>query len=101
MDGASVFAEEESSAGGISLFADKDPLLEKAIDVAVSEKKVATSLLQRRLSVGYARAAKLIDYMEEMNVVGPYAGSKPRDVLWTPQYLAEYKMRALEDQPID
>ena len=50
---------------------------------------------------GVDRAAKLIDYMAEMNVVGEYAGSKPREVLWTEQFFAEYKMRALEDQPID
>ena len=79
---------------------DKDPLLEKSIDVAVTEKKVSTSLLQRKLSVGYARAAKLVDFMAELNVVGPYAGSKPREVLWTEQYWAEYRMRALEDTPI-
>ncbi len=97
--GGAVF--EEVVEEGIGLFADKDPLLEKAIEVAINEKKVATSLLQRRLSVGYARAAKLIDYMEEMNVVGPFAGSKPREVLWTAEYFAEYKMRALEDHPID
>ena len=52
-------------------------------------------------AVGYARAAKLIDFMAEMNVVGEYAGSKPREVLWTEQYYAEYKMRALEDHPIN
>ena len=91
---------EDGDFTSTGLFSDKDPLLEKAIEVAVTEKKVATSLLQRKLSVGYARAAKLIDYMEEMNVVGPYAGSKPREVLWTEQYFAEYKMRALEDAPI-
>ncbi len=95
------FESEGGDGATIGLFADKDPLLEKAIDVAVTEKKVSTSLLQRKLSVGYARAAKLIDFMAEMNVVGPYAGSKPREVLWTEQYYAEYKMRALEDQPID
>ncbi|MBQ3075924.1 MAG: DNA translocase FtsK, partial [Clostridia bacterium] len=96
------FDDEDGPApGSVGLFHDKDPLLEKAIDIAVSEKKVSTSLLQRKLSVGYARAAKLIDFMAEMNVVGEYAGSKPREVLWTEQYYAEYKMRALEDQPID
>ena len=90
----------ESDPTAVGLFADKDPLLEKAIDVAVTERKVSTSLLQRKLSVGYARAAKLIDFMAEMNVVGPYAGSKPREVLWTKQYYDEYKMRALEEAPI-
>ncbi len=96
------FSDDEGPMpGAVGLFADKDPLLEKAIDIAVAEKKVSTSLLQRKLSVGYARAAKLIDFMAEMNVVGEYAGSKPREVLWTEQYYTEYKMRACEDQPID
>ncbi len=96
-----AFDEEGGDPTQVGLFADKDPLLEKAIDVAVTERKVSTSLLQRKLSVGYARAAKLIDFMAEMNVVGPYAGSKPREVLWTEQYFNEYKMRALEDHVID
>ncbi|MBR4288278.1 MAG: DNA translocase FtsK [Clostridia bacterium] len=94
-------SEEEGAAGSVGLFADKDPLLEKAIDIAIAEKKVSTSLLQRKLSVGYARAAKLIDMMAEMHVVGEYAGSKPREVLWSDSYWAEYKMKALEDAPID
>ncbi len=97
-----TFSDDEGPMPGtVGLFADKDPLLEKAIDIAVAEKKVSTSLLQRKLSVGYARAAKLIDYMAEMNVVGEYAGSKPREVLWTEQFYNEYKMRACEEQPID
>ena len=75
--------------------------LKDAIELAVDSGKISTSLMQRRLEVGYGRAAKLIDFMAEMNVVGEYAGAKPRDVLWTEQYYAEYKMRALEDQPID
>lgn len=99
--GAFFSAEDEGGAGAVGLFADKDPLLEKAIDVAIAEKKVSTSLLQRKLSVGYARAAKLIDMMAEMHVVGEYAGSKPREVLWSDSYWAEYKMKALEDAPID
>ncbi len=94
-------SDEESAGGAVGLFADKDPLLEKAIDLAITEKKVSTSLLQRKLSVGYARAAKLIDMMAEMHVVGEYAGSKPREVLWSDSYWAEYKMKALEDAPID
>ncbi len=97
----SFFGGEDAPADGMAgLFMDKDPLLEKAIDVAVTEKKVSTSLLQRKLSVGYARAAKLVDFMAELNVVGPYAGSKPREVLWTEQYWTEYRMRALEESPI-
>ncbi len=96
----SSFGSEGEGEGMSGLFADKDPLLEKAIEVAIHEKKIATSLLQRRLSVGYARAAKLIDFMAEMGIVGEFAGSKPREVLWTEEYYMEYKMRALEEQPL-
>ncbi|MBR2616174.1 MAG: DNA translocase FtsK, partial [Clostridia bacterium] len=99
--GGSFFVASEDSDGvTVGLFADKDPLLERAIDIAIEEKKISTSLLQRKLSVGYARAAKLIDFMAEMHVVGEYAGSKPREVLWTREYFTEYKMRALEETPI-
>ena len=92
---------EDRLPGTAGALYDKDPLLEKAIEIAIQEKKVSTSLLQRKLSVGYARAAKLIDFMSEMNVVGEYAGSKPREVLWTEQFFTEYKIRACEEQPID
>ena len=66
----------------------EDPLLYSAIKVAVENKGVATSLLQRKLSIGYSRAAKLIDTMEMMRVIGGPNGSKPRELLITyEQYL--------------
>lgn len=60
---------------------DEDPeLIEKAIEVVRSAKKGSTSLIQRKLWLGYARAAKVLDILEELGVVGPPNGSKPRDV---------------------
>lgn len=59
---------------------DDDQLYEDAVEVVRSAKKASASLLQRRLKVGYARAARLIDMMEERGVVGPGEGAKPRDV---------------------
>jgi S-DNA-T family DNA segregation ATPase FtsK/SpoIIIE len=59
---------------------DDDELLEKAIEVIRSAKKASASLLQRRLKIGYARAARLLDMMEEKGIVGPGEGAKPRDV---------------------
>ncbi|MCL5017211.1 MAG: DNA translocase FtsK [Patescibacteria group bacterium] len=59
---------------------DDDELLEEAIKVVQEAKKASASLLQRRLSVGYARAARLIDIMEEKGIVGPGDGAKPREV---------------------
>jgi len=59
----------------------QDSLYNDAVRVVVSEGRASTSLLQRRLSIGYGRAAKLIDMMFHNNIVGPADGSKPRDVL--------------------
>ena len=58
-----------------------DELLDKAIALANSERKLSTSFLQRRLRIGYPRAARLMDDLEEQGVVGPSDGSKSRDVI--------------------
>ncbi len=60
---------------------DSDPLLKDAKEEVMSSGKASTSYLQRKLGIGYARAAKLIDILEEKGIVGPANGSKPRDVL--------------------
>ena len=61
--------------------ADSDDLFEEAKEVVINMGRASTSLLQRRLSVGYSRAAKLIDLLEENGIVGPGNGSKPREIL--------------------
>ena len=58
----------------------QDPLYEEAKRVVIEAKKASASLLQRRLRIGYARAARLLDILEEMGVVGPADGAKPREV---------------------
>jgi S-DNA-T family DNA segregation ATPase FtsK/SpoIIIE len=58
----------------------EDPLYEEAKQVVVDAQKASASLLQRRLKVGYARAARLLDILEEKGVVGPGEGAKPREV---------------------
>lgn len=60
-----------------------DSKMEDAIKCVIEAGQASTSLLQRRLKVGYARAGRMIDDMEQMGVVGPHQGSKPRDVLMT------------------
>ena len=61
---------------------DEDPkIIEEAIQTVRAEGKASTSMLQRRMKLGYARAARVIDILEDMGVVGPADGSKPRDVL--------------------
>ena len=59
----------------------QDSLYNDAVRIVVSEGRASTSLLQRRLSIGYGRAAKLVDMMFHNNIVGPADGSKPREVL--------------------
>jgi S-DNA-T family DNA segregation ATPase FtsK/SpoIIIE len=58
-----------------------DDMFKDAVKVVVDQKKASTSLLQRRLRIGYARAARLIENMEEQGIIGPADGSRPRDVL--------------------
>lgn len=65
--------------GGIEV----DDKMEEAIQCVIEAGQASTSLLQRRLKVGYARAGRMIDDMEQMGIVGPHQGSKPRDVLLT------------------
>jgi DNA segregation ATPase FtsK/SpoIIIE, S-DNA-T family len=60
---------------------DEDPLLDRAIEIVVSNQTASVSLLQRRLRVGYTRAGRLIDMLERRGIVSPYEGSKPRRVL--------------------
>jgi len=70
----------ESRAGAASLDGDLDPLFDEAKGVVTRYKQGSTSLLQRKLHVGYSRAARLLDQLEQQGVVGPPDGSKPREV---------------------
>ncbi len=73
---------------------DTDPMLKAAIDLAVESGKISTSLIQRRLSLGYGRAAKLIDEMQKKGFVSPPEGQKPRTVLISAAEWAEMCMRS-------
>ena len=64
-------------------FGDYDELLPQAVDVILETNQASVSLLQRRLKLGYSRAARLVDQMEEIGVVGLFQGSKPREILIT------------------
>ncbi len=75
------FIEGTSSSGGIDFETrEEDELYPDAYDVVIKAKKASASLLQRRLRVGYARAARLLDILEEKGIVGPVNGAKPREV---------------------
>ena len=77
---------------------DTDPLLMDAIDVVVETGQASTSFIQRRFKVGYARAGRIIDQMEERGVISGYQGSKPRQVLMTLERLQELKMGTPEEE---
>ena len=89
-------ASADSGEGGG--FDDKDEMLPAAIECVVEMGQASTSLLQRRLKLGYARAARIVDQMEEMGIVGPFEGSKPRQVLITKEQWLERKLASDEEQ---
>ena len=71
---------------------DTDPFLMDAIETVVETGQASTSFIQRKFKVGYARAGRIIDQMEERGVISGYQGSKPREVLMTLEKLNELKM---------
>jgi S-DNA-T family DNA segregation ATPase FtsK/SpoIIIE len=72
----------------------RDDLYEQAIEIVVREGRGSVSLLQRALGIGYGRAARLIDFMSEDGIVGPYNGSNAREVLWSPDRWEQMKQGA-------
>ena len=72
---------DENESGGENFSNDEDPLYNDAVEVILAADKASASFLQRRLRVGYARAARLLDLMESRGVIGPGEGAKPREVL--------------------
>ncbi len=81
--------EEEKSSGGSSGGGDGDALYDEAARLAVSEGMASASFLQRRMRVGFSRAARLIDMMEADGILGPAQGSKPREVLVKADFFEE------------
>lgn len=90
-------AEDKPASGSSKSQADEEPqaksqfdeLLPQAVDVIFETKQASVSMLQRRLKLGYSRAARLVDQMEQLGIVGPFEGSKPRQVLITKQQWQE------------
>ena len=69
---------------------DTDELFREAVSVVMDSGQASISMLQRRLRIGYTRAARLIDQMEERGFVGGYEGTKPREILITREYFEKY-----------
>ena len=84
-------AEKSAGTNGAEEDAD-DPMLMEAVKCVVEAGQASTSLLQRRLRLGYARAGRLVDQLEQKGVIGPHEGSKPRQVLITYQQMLEMNL---------
>ena len=89
-------AIQDGKKGGSSADSDEeggsDPMLKQAVEVVIDAGQASTSLLQRRCKLGYARAARIMDEMEEKGIIGPYEGAKPRAVLISRQQWLEMQM---------
>lgn len=75
----------------------RDPMFEQAVECVIDAGQASTSLLQRRCKLGYARAARIMDQMEQEGVIGPYEGAKPRAVLITRAQWQERKLGAQDE----
>ncbi len=92
-------AKENTGSGGADGEDDsRDPMFDSAVEAVIEAGQASTSLLQRRCKLGYARAARLIDEMEQQHIVGPYEGSKPRKVLLSRQDWIEMRMQRESDR---
>ena len=85
---SSADADEESGS---------DPMFKQAVEVVIDAGQASTSLLQRRCKLGYARAARIMDEMEEKGIIGPYEGAKPRAVLISRQQWLELNLTQPEE----
>ena len=95
--GKGAGSEPEPSEGDL----DGDDMLPAAVDVILETNQASVSMLQRRLKLGYARAARIVDEMEEKGIVGPFQGSKPRAILITKEQWAAMRGSQPEQMQID
>ena len=86
---------EEKGSGNVDL-SDRDPLFEEAARLIVIQQQGSTSLIQRKFAIGYNRAGRLMDQLEAAGIVGPFEGSKARQVLIQDEYSLEQLLNALK-----
>jgi len=89
----------KQAASDASAADDGDELLPAAVEVVLETGQASVSMLQRRLKLGYSRAARLVDQMEERGIVGPFEGSKPRQLLIDRAKWQEMQMANREPEP--
>ena len=95
-----------ASSAAAEAVSDGDELLPQAVEVILETGQASVSMLQRRLKLGYARAARIVDEMEEKGIVGPFEGSKPRQLLitrdqWLQMQGLEPEVQAEENSPVE
>ena len=76
----------------------RDPMFEEAARLIVMHQQGSTSLIQRKMKLGYNRAGRIIDQLEAAGIVGPFEGSKARDVLYADEYSLERHLEVLSKQ---
>jgi len=82
-----VLATEEEVSAGVA--AERDDLYWDAVHLVIGQRQASISFLQRRMRLGYPKAARFVDMMEQDRIIGPGDGAKPREVLVGPEYLAK------------
>jgi S-DNA-T family DNA segregation ATPase FtsK/SpoIIIE len=88
--------EGESSSAKDFDPADRDAMFEEAARLVVIHQQGSTSLIQRKLKLGYNRAGRIIDQLEAAGIVGPFEGSKAREVLFSDEYSLEKHLEAIQ-----
>ncbi|NCB20618.1 MAG: DNA translocase FtsK [Clostridia bacterium] len=97
---------DRQKVGGVAgvgldgMHGDEDELMSEAQEVIMKAGKASTSMLQRRLSIGYGRAAKILDMLEEAGIVGPSNGSKPREILISKQEFENLQNQSISAMPV-
>ncbi|MCC7303455.1 MAG: DNA translocase FtsK 4TM domain-containing protein [Bacteroidia bacterium] len=94
------YVGEDEGGGGVSVdAADRDPLFEEAARIIVTHQQGSASLLQRKLQLGYNRAGRIVDQLENAGVIGPFKGSKAREVLIKDVLTLEQFLKKGDDTP--
>ena len=91
---AAAGSKDKGSRSEDSAASDRDPMIYQAIECVIDAGRASASHLQSRLKLGYARASRIINEMEEMGIIGPYEGAKPRQVLITKSEFLEMQARS-------